>query len=330
MIKVFGKVLVFGGYAILEPGNVGLVVNIGKGIASEISKRSDSKVRIRNTDYRIDTWSDPSGLPGFAGRAAYYTYRYLEMQGKHSNGLDIELKNDPEMGDISHKPGFGSSAASTVAVVASILHAHGIDIFSNEGREKVFLISFYSHSEVQGGRGSGFDIAACCFGSQFYRRSLDTSLPFEDFVRCSFSPELFNVPPWLDLSFHDTGQQASTRDMVAKVLKLAGSPAYEVKMKEYSSVNEELRTILLGLSNDKIGSFAQMLERSWSLRRELCLLAGVETEPAGAREAVKHHKLLGASAAGFCGAGGGDCIAVIDGTPGLRSCSRSYSLTKFL
>src|SRR5207244_938155 len=62
------------------------------------------------------------------------------------------------------KIGLGTSAATTVAVVAAVLAAHGVAIDRPTFRRQVFRLALVAHTRAQGGRGSGIDVAAAAHG----------------------------------------------------------------------------------------------------------------------------------------------------------------------
>ena len=60
------------------------------------------------------------------------------------------------------KRGLGSSAATAVALVASLLALGGIE--GEDLRLATYPLAIAAHRNFQGGRGSGYDVAASCFG----------------------------------------------------------------------------------------------------------------------------------------------------------------------
>lgn len=60
------------------------------------------------------------------------------------------------------KLGFGSSAAATVATVAALLAA--VDIDPVNERSLTAMLATVAHRDLQGGAGSGYDVATSCFG----------------------------------------------------------------------------------------------------------------------------------------------------------------------
>ncbi|MFZ4616635.1 MAG: hypothetical protein ACOYM2_10640 [Rectinemataceae bacterium] len=72
--------------------------------------------------------------------------------------IDSSAFFDPD----GSKRGLGSSAATAVALVASLLALGGLE---DEGlRLATYPLAIAAHRNFQGGRGSGYDVAASCFG----------------------------------------------------------------------------------------------------------------------------------------------------------------------
>ena len=55
-VKAYGKVLIFGAYSILEPGNIGLVVNIDKGTTATAQETQSGRVIIDLQNFQIQVY----------------------------------------------------------------------------------------------------------------------------------------------------------------------------------------------------------------------------------------------------------------------------------
>ncbi|XP_011621878.1 phosphomevalonate kinase, peroxisomal isoform X1 [Amborella trichopoda] len=97
---------------------------------------------------------------------------------ENSNGVGSGDESKPEVA----KTGLGSSAAMTTAVVATLLHYLGAINISSSTRgineedtidahlNLVHAVAQTAHCMAQGKVGSGFDVSAAVFGSQYYVR----------------------------------------------------------------------------------------------------------------------------------------------------------------
>ena len=75
----------------------------------------------------------------------------------------------------TQKLGLGSSAAAAVVAVGAAFEFAGLD--AEDHRDTIFRIAHTSHRAVQGGRGSGIDIAASVFGGILRFQSRLAPLP---------------------------------------------------------------------------------------------------------------------------------------------------------
>ena len=88
--------------------------------------------------------------PGFSGTAPFAVVDSVCAGPRPSNNIELDTRAFSVDGN---KIGIGSSAAVTVALVAAI-----------EGSTDVFSAAFQAHNELQGGAGSGIDVAAAVHG----------------------------------------------------------------------------------------------------------------------------------------------------------------------
>ncbi len=319
-VKAYGKVLVFGAYSILEPGNLGLVVNIDKGTSATAQETQSGRIIIDLQNFQIQVYGvvrdgkleltkNPE-IVRFIENAVKYTYKYLSTTGKEIKDIRLISYNDPEFYvEKKFKTGFGSSATSTVSAVAAVLELHGI---SNP--EIVYKIAQHAHHKSQDNVGSGYDISAACFGSQYFlsheppkeSEFLD-NMESKDYIitRQKVEWPLFFFPL---IVF--TGKSASTKELIQKILKFKTRRPYKYTefMKEYNQINLNAKQALDESWPKKIIHF---LEQSWAMRKKLGKLARVPIEPESMTLLMNEMKQNGALTAGLTGAGGGDSILAI-------------------
>ncbi|MEK6917126.1 MAG: hypothetical protein AABW92_05275 [Nanoarchaeota archaeon] len=273
----YGKILVFGGYAILEPDNIGLVVNVDKGVTAEVSEAAKTIIDTKGMD------------DSFVKIAVKEAYGYLKTRKIPFKNLKIKTASDKEM-FIEKKTGLGSSAAVTVAVVAAVLKFYGID-----GRNKVYEIAKKAHYEAQGNKGSGYDVSAACYGSQFFLTN---------------SREKFNWPVELISVLIYTGKPASTTELVGNILVYKKNKPHEYKLfiEEYNNINLMCKK---SFEQNNIEQIKFYLEKSWSARKLLGKLADADIESEKMTKLIEDLKDNGAYTAGLAGAGGGDIILAL-------------------
>ena len=317
-VRTYGKMLVFGSYAILEPGNIGLVININKGTTTKVEETESGQLvfDIKNFDisvsgtldgHKINFKKEYSSI-NYIKNAVEYSFKYLYSKGINIKNIKLTSINDPELYITRKlKTGFGSSATSTVGAVAGVLALHGI-----KDRKIVYKISKYAHYKSQGEIGSGFDISAACFGSHFFMSEKDDMSSFLDYVNEEHDilrEEVYWPQALIPLIIF-TGKSASTITLVKRVqeYKKRKPREYEKFMLEYNNINLECKKVF---ELNHLKSIKKFLEISWDMRKKLGQLARANIEDNNTTRLINNLKINGALTAGLLGAGGGDSILVL-------------------
>jgi len=179
-----GKVVLSGEYAVLD-GAPAICMALNRRAIAQVDESPDGQCHI--------------ATPGFAGDDRY---RIVEaVCGGVRPARSIELDTQA-FSDNGNKTGIGSSAALTVALVAAL-----------DKSEKVFVKALLAHSELQGGAGSGVDVAAAVHGGLFEYEMKTRSVSHIDW------------PEGLYWRLIWTGVAASTEAKLAKLAKYAGGPS---------------------------------------------------------------------------------------------------------
>jgi phosphomevalonate kinase len=163
-----GKVFLSGEYSVLTPGQPALVLAVDRQL-SVFSSESD-RYRIEVPRWDIDLRGDSSGLNNGSvddPRALFLDKllsRTIENIGAPS---PVHLVAEPTKTDLLARDlGLGTSAAWAVIMARALL--------PNEPKDSrtTLDLALKSHSEVQGGRGSGADVATSWAGTSIrYERS---------------------------------------------------------------------------------------------------------------------------------------------------------------
>ncbi len=153
-----GKLFLLGEYAVLG-GGPALVTSVNRHV--HVEPRNDrGGYELRGADF-----SNALRLP-------YLVQTVLKEQ----ENLDIDINQlTVDVGEFVHeqtKLGIGSSAASTVAIVASTA--------PHLPMERRFELAWEIHRRLQGGSGSGADIAASTFGGTVAFHLHDRTPPFDE------------------------------------------------------------------------------------------------------------------------------------------------------
>src|SRR5512143_1081275 len=174
-----GKVLLLGGYAVLEHHTALSVAMVDRRWHGADAKAAEAgKHRLVSNEFGIDSEFDVERLFSAVSEAPR-THRvavaahcaaiaYLAAAGHRPRRLRVELSNSPIFGAKDEKSGLGSSAASTVALVAAVFEENGLGIAKCRG--EIHKRAQLSHALATDRIGSGFDIATSVFGTIQYSR----------------------------------------------------------------------------------------------------------------------------------------------------------------
>ena len=153
MIKVSapGKLFISGEWAILEVGNPGIVAAVNKRVFAEIEEAEKISITIedfaiknleaefygKNLNFKRELSEKEKEDIKFIKAAIETVLQYL---GNFKN-FSIRTWGEETYAELSgekKKIGFGSSAASVVAVIGAILKFHGEDIESKEAKDRIY------------------------------------------------------------------------------------------------------------------------------------------------------------------------------------------------
>src|SRR3989344_6065610 len=244
-----GKILWIGGYAVLERPNVSFISGVNKRVYATCVE--SYKIVLRSQQFGFEargifdgeklvlSEGDPEKAK-FVKTVAECCLRYFKWKGIETNPFELETQSDEAFG-VDVKAGLGSSAAVCVASAAAIFEFHGLG--THEHKEEIHKIAQWAHNTAQGKIGSGFDVAAACYGASSYVRYSPDILknPFPQVIAEEWDYETKEVP--LPKQFHVAiaalGKSASTSEMVKKVnaWKKDHAQEYELFMGEYNACN---------------------------------------------------------------------------------------------
>lgn len=233
-LSVPGNLLLFGEYAVLEEGGLGIACALAPHVEVRVRPSSGFSIsgRLGAQSYRFSS-ADGTETGGFLGAVASYLESRLESGGRSLSELDVHIDIDSSafLAASGRKRGFGSSAAATVGLCEAVCDAVGMPEGDTSGaggdgagpRGKTrsgpapgcgsgpapgaarFTLAVEAHRSAQGGRGSGYDVAASYYGGL-------------GLFRGGAAPELEPISlPWLPaLSLYETGVTESSARAVAR------------------------------------------------------------------------------------------------------------------
>ena len=207
-LAVPGNLLLFGEYAVLEQGGLGLACAIGPHVRAYLEPADGFTVEGR-LGARLVTWTarprgEAAGATGvtesdsgeFLSGVADFVQGWCSRRNIEMSAFNTHLIIDSSafVSESGRKRGFGSSAAATVALCAAVCELAGIRDDATR-----FDLALRAHRHAQGGRGSGYDVAVSYFGGL-------------GLFRGGEQPELESLSiDWLPpLSLYETGAPSST------------------------------------------------------------------------------------------------------------------------
>lgn len=143
-----GNLLLLGEYAVVEAGGLGIAMAAGPRLTVSVGAGRELTV--------TGTWGEHTVIwPGPGSELLGAVIAQFPAPG--SADVRVDSASFFAAGD---KRGFGSSAAVAVGLTAALRAAAGLPA----DREGVFATALRAHREFQGGRGSGYDVAASTYG----------------------------------------------------------------------------------------------------------------------------------------------------------------------
>jgi len=225
----------------------------------------------------------------------------VRAHGKVALGFDLGLSPSARAPG-GRKLGLGGSARACVLACEAVRYVL-------EERLDPLKLALLAHAQVQGGKGSGADVAACYAGGVVRYRRYDVSALAEASAEGRLESALSGSPPvevWrfpplsVALSYAYTGASASTPALISRVEARVTGPSRERFVAESDDLGAQLEAGLLERDLRAVREAVAGLQR---LLGSLGLPAGEE-----ARRIIALASSFG-GAAKISGAGGGDgCI----------------------
>ena len=322
-IKVPGKLILSGEYAILYPNQIAIVAatNLTLTVAISHSDEEKSYVYSKDTDVRLyfDTLSDD--FIDEAIRTAMAYIRQFKKNKFHSTDLiepsaplkitlESELSNSDKV-----SLGLGSSAAVVVGVIKVLLKWHGI----RSNKALLFKLAYLAHYRVQGS-GSGVDIAAAVYGGLILYESVDLNRILQEANHENLYDENIyrivnskwsggdvaplKLPDAINCVVFWTGEKASTKDYIKRFNQMA------VKDKKgidtfLMRTHENVKALEMACNNNDASTFFEAIKSQRQTLLDLEQQLGLKLE--SEKHTFFSDALAQIGAAKFSGAGGGDC-----------------------
>ncbi len=342
-----GKIFWIGGYAVLDRPNVAFVTGVDKRVFAKVTTREDNVVLLNAPQFKVQAAGvlkngrlvfepalaeDVAKKTAFVRAAVDTALRWLANHGAKITGFELTTIADPAFGaGTSQKSGLGSSAAVTAATTGALFAAFGRNPTARENRESIHKLSQYAHFRAQGKVGSGFDIAAACFGAIKYVRyspSLLKDIPetVDDaaLMRVLDGAWDYQISPlpiptgWVMAFGNFIGTSTATVSM-AKLLtdwKTANPVEYKTRMSALNAENgkaiDALEEIVKqGDTPERRVAFKTAFDSSRVLTRDLLVLAKAPYELPVHTALIDASSANGAFVCRLPGGGGDDGIAAL-------------------
>lgn len=327
-VRVPGKLIIAGEYAVLEAGQPSIVVGIDRYVTVEISRSqeyllSQSKYGVTNQPWNINEVGVIEGLEDgryrFTKDALTITLGLLKERNIPIHPFHINISSNLDDLDTGKKYGLGSSAAVVVGTIGATL-----DYFKQmnwlEDQSNLYKLAILSHLKTQG-NGSGIDIAAAIYGGWIYYTRYDIDWVKKQLKR-KHNLSALMIMDWPSLVIEGikpmeelevivgwTQKPAKTGPMVSKIDRFKGDNKedYEVFLNQS---RESVNLIMDGIHHQNINSILNGVKEN---RKALQFLGEkskvkIETAELACLCDIGDHYGVGK----LSGAGGGDCgIAIL-------------------
>lgn len=343
-LRVPGKLMIAGEYAVLEPHQPAVVVAVDRYMTATVALAPDNRLSMPGLGLTDLSWfSDPDGVtikhadPRLRFVKEALTVALGHVRDQFLLPLPIHLTLESELDDdaTGRKLGLGSSAAVVVAVVSAVLYMLHDDDEEAPPADLIFKLSAIAHLRAQGS-GSGADVAASVYGgwiryssfnAEWLQDRLQRQEPIERLIaeRWPFLSVRPIVPDdeGLCLCVGWTGQPASTPQLLTRVRALRDRDplAYGDFLAESHRAVDQL---VEGLETGHRAEVIEAIALNRTTLSDLGSNAGVAIETDALFELNRWAELCG-GAAKPSGAGGGDCgVALIFGEDRAKSLEAAW------
>ncbi len=322
-VKVPGKLMIAGEYAVLSTGYPAIVTAVSRSINIKINQSSIFKLSYHALELPEVTWSFDHngavvGLEGeeysFIKEAIRVACQFLKETTVMVVPFHLQIENGLNDLLTGKKYGLGSSAAIVVGAISAILAFQGKNL--EHEQLKLYKLSCIAHLKSQG-NGSGADIAASVYGGWLCYYRYDVAwLNHKLYDQNASISSLIHIP-WPNLCIEKvvlpekirfmagwTKQMAKTSPLVDQIeaFQRQRPKQYEVFLEESKAAVEEfIRSCELG---QEAGIF-RAIQRNRRALQYLSDITGVQLETKEIRSLCHIADQYGKSK--FSGAGGGDC-----------------------
>ncbi|HLR07754.1 MAG TPA: phosphomevalonate kinase [Bacillota bacterium] len=320
-IKVPGKLMVAGEFAVLEPYQTLAVMAVDRFVYATVDTSHIPLLSLDNFELYDITWTyankkvtvhSKDKRVRFVENALTIVCIYLQEQAIPIRSVHISIRS--ELDDASGKKyGLGSSAAVVTAVVAAMLTQH---FKEKPPASLVFKLAAIAHVITQG-NGSGADVAASAYGGMLQYASFQAEWLIQAYENAASLTELIEMnwlyfsiapiqlPADLHICIGWTGKPASTAKRVEQVLTLkqTDAAAYQTFLTESKRAVDHFLT---GVQKADVPLLLKGVKQNRRALREVGERAHADIETPLLSRLCDLAEYYG-GAGKPSGAGGGDC-----------------------
>jgi phosphomevalonate kinase len=329
-VKVPGKLMIAGEYAVLEPNQKAVVAAVNRYVTAYIKPARQNKLSLPQLGLEDITWkisdeevqfSVSDSRLSFIQNSISVVNQFLQEKSVILRPFQLQIKSELDDPLSGQKYGLGSSAAVVVAVTSAILRLHRDEKETLE-LDEIFKLSAIAHLKTQGS-GSGADIAACVYGSWLEYSAFSSKWVLDELEHGKKLRSIIEKP-WPNLSIKPltpphmlqlvvgwTKEAVATAPMIKRVQNFRENnlEVYNEFLRESSiSVARLIQSFEINDCTEAINSLAQNRKVLLKLGEN----AGITIETAKLKALCSIAETFGGSKSS--GAGGGDCgIAFLKG-----------------
>ncbi len=319
-IKVPGKLMIAGEFAVLEPYYQLVVMAVDRYVYTTIEESEQNRVSLHDFQLEDLKWDFEKGTLTihtdnpkriFVEEAMRIAMAYLHEQNIQPGSFAISVKS--ELDDVTGvKYGLGSSAAVVTSIITAIFKKY----FPTYKQDELFKLSALAHVNVQG-NGSGADIAASTNGGFLQYASFQAEWLKDAYIHAKslselvekdwkyFSLKPLRLPETVFVCVGWTGKPASTAKLVdeLRLLKSNDPVAYQGFL---DASEEAVSTFLQGMKEENVDLLLTGVKQNRRALSEVGKQANVAIETPLLGKLCDLAEEYG-GAGKSSGAGGGDC-----------------------
>lgn len=320
-IKVPGKLMIVGEFAVLEPHYKSVVMAVDRFVYATLQQDKENQLTLESFGLQNLTWNYKNHAVTidstdkrlhFIQNAMSIALRYLEEKAIYPPAFSLMIQS--ELDDESGiKYGLGSSAAVVTSVISVVITKH---LPISPSADLIFKLAAICHVTTQG-NGSGADIAASAYGGMLEYSSFQADWLMNEWNKMSSLTELvekqwtylsvkrMKFPKKTPICIGWTGKPASTGKIVPKILKLKNTSPKQFQQFLTAS-KAAVDNFLEGIKKDNTALILTGIKQNRSALSAVGTRAGVTIEtPLLGKLGDLAERFLGAGKPS--GAGGGDC-----------------------